>query len=224
MEFIDYIGHLWDTLIASKGMFYEATKLTLKLTVVSIFIAIFVGLFFALLKISGVKPFVWISNAYIFIVRGTPLIVQIFIFYYGLSYGSLQISGFWSAALGLAFHNGAYIAEIFRGAIQSIGKGQTEAGRSIGMTSGQTMLRIILPQALRRALPPLGNQFIIGLKDSSLAAFVGLAELFNVSTTMGSNTFDFMTWLIIGAVYYLILVFILTMLVGYTEKKLAIGD
>ncbi|TQS76158.1 amino acid ABC transporter permease [Ornithinibacillus gellani] len=205
-------------------MFYEATKLTLKLTVVSIFIAIFVGLFFALLKISGVKPFVWISNAYIFIVRGTPLIVQIFIFYYGLSYGSLQISGFWSAALGLAFHNGAYIAEIFRGAIQSIGKGQTEAGRSIGMTSGQTMLRIILPQALRRALPPLGNQFIIGLKDSSLAAFVGLAELFNVSTTMGSNTFDFMTWLIIGAVYYLILVFILTMLVGYTEKKLAIGD
>lgn len=224
MEFIDYIGHLWDTLIASKGMFYEATKLTLKLTVVSIFIAIFVGLFFALLKISGVKPFVWISNAYIFIVRGTPLIVQIFIFYYGLSYGSLQISGFWSAALGLAFHNGAYIAEIFRGAIQSIGKGQTEAGRSIGMTSGQTMIRIILPQALRRALPPLGNQFIIGLKDSSLAAFVGLAELFNVSTTMGSNTFDFMTWLIIGAVYYLILVFILTMLVGYTEKKLAIGD
>src|SRR5699024_9058227 len=100
----------------------------------------------------------------------------------------------------------------------------TEAGRSIGMTSWKTMKRIILPQALRRALPPLGNQFIIGLKDSSLAAFVGLAEIFNVSTTMGSADFDFMTYLLISAVYYLILVFLLTLLVSFTEKKLAVSD
>ena len=224
IDFLHYVGHLWETFIESKGIFLEATLLTLRLTVLSIFIAIFIGLFFALLKTTGVKVLVWIANAYIFLVRGTPLIVQIFIFYYGLSYGPLQISGFWSAALGLAFHNGAYIAEIFRGAIQSIGKGQTEAGRSIGMTSWKTMRRIILPQALRRALPPLGNQFIIGLKDSSLAAFVGLAEIFNVSTTMGSADFDFMTYLLISAVYYLILVFLLTLLVSFTEKKLAVSN
>ncbi|WP_284139745.1 MULTISPECIES: amino acid ABC transporter permease [unclassified Virgibacillus] len=223
-DFISYFGHLWQTFIDSKWLFLEATLLTLKLTAISIFIAIFIGLLFALLKITKIKLFVWLANTYIFVVRGTPLIVQIFIFYYGLSYGPLQISGFWSAVLGLAFHNGAYIAEIFRGSIQSIGNGQTEAGRSIGMTSWQTMKRIVLPQAFRRALPPLGNQFIIGLKDSSLAAFVGLAEIFNVSTTMGSNTFDFMTWLLISAIYYLLLVFLLTLLVSYTEKKLAVSD
>lgn len=223
-DFANYLGHLWQTFIETKGIFLEATVLTLKLTVLSIFVAIFIGLFFALLKITHIKFLVWFANAYIFLVRGTPLIVQIFIFYYGLSYGPLQISGFWSAVLGLAFHNGAYIAEIFRGAIQSIGNGQTEAGRSIGMTKWKTMKRIILPQALRRALPPLGNQFIIGLKDSSLAAFVGLAEVFNVSTTLGSANFDFMTYLLISAVYYLILVFLLTLLVSYTEKRLAVSD
>lgn len=219
-----YLSHLGKTFLDGKYLFLEATKLTLELTVISIFIAIFIGLFFALLKITKIKVFVWIANLYIFIVRGTPLIVQIFIFYYGLSYGPLQFSGFWSAVLGLAFHNGAYIAEIFRGAIQSIGNGQSEAGRSIGMTNAQTMRRIILPQAFRRALPPLGNQFIIGLKDSSLAAFVGLAEIFNVATTMGSNTFDFMSWLLVSAVYYLILVLLLTLVVSYIEKKLAVSE
>ncbi|WP_411787839.1 amino acid ABC transporter permease [Halobacillus rhizosphaerae] len=207
----------------SKGIFLEASKMTLALTAVSIFIAIFIGLFFALLKISDVKVLGWIANVYIYIVRGTPLIVQIFVFYYGLT-SIWMISGFWSVALGLAFHNGAYIAEIFRGSIQSIGKGQTEAGRSLGMSSSLTMRRIILPQAFRRALPPLGNQFIIGLKDSSLAAFIGVSEIFAVATTRGANTFDYMTWLLVSAVYYLILVFLLTMVVSLIEKKMSISD
>ncbi|MFQ3542598.1 amino acid ABC transporter permease [Halobacillus rhizosphaerae] len=213
----------WEALINSKGIFLEASKMTLALTAVSIFIAIFIGLFFALLKISDVKVLGWIANVYIYIVRGTPLIVQIFVFYYGLT-SIWMISGFWSVALGLAFHNGAYIAEIFRGSIQSIGKGQTEAGRSLGMSSSLTMRRIILPQAFRRALPPLGNQFIIGLKDSSLAAFIGVSEIFAVATTRGANTFDYMTWLLVSAVYYLILVFLLTMVVSLIEKKMSISD
>ncbi|MFG6118998.1 amino acid ABC transporter permease [Thalassobacillus sp. B23F22_16] len=212
-----------EALIESRSLFAEAAWLTLKLTAVSIFIAIFIGLFFALLKISNIKVLEWIANFYIFIVRGTPLIVQIFVFYYGLTEIAM-ISGFWSATLGLAFHNGAYIAEIFRGSIQSIGKGQNEAGRSLGMNRSQTMKRIILPQAFRRALPPLGNQFIIGLKDSSLAAFIGLNEIFGAATTMGSNTFDYMTWLLVSAVYYLILVFLLTLLVSFVEKKMAASD
>ncbi|GGC93100.1 cystine transporter permease [Thalassobacillus devorans] len=212
-----------EALIESRSLFAEAAWLTLKLTAISIFIAIFIGLFFALLKISNIKVLEWIANFYIFIVRGTPLIVQIFVFYYGLTEIAM-ISGFWSATLGLAFHNGAYIAEIFRGSIQSIGKGQNEAGRSLGMNRSQTMKRIILPQAFRRALPPLGNQFIIGLKDSSLAAFIGLTEIFGAATTMGANTFDYMTWLLVSAVYYLILVFLLTLLVSFVEKKMAASD
>ncbi len=215
-------SHFFQTFIESYPVFFKGMLLTLQVTAVSILIAIFIGLFFALLKISKVKVLEVIANFYIYIVRGTPLIVQIFIFYFGLS--EMNISGFWSATLALAFHNGAYIAEIFRGTIQSIDKGQMEAGRSLGMTTALTMRRIILPQAFRRALPPLGNQFIIGLKDSSLAAFIGMYELFNVATTAGSNNFDSMTYLLIVAVYYLILVFLLTAVVSVMENKLSASD
>ncbi|MCA1031949.1 amino acid ABC transporter permease [Bacillus timonensis] len=214
--------HVLQEFINSYDIFLKGMMMTLYVTAISIFLAIFVGLFFAFLKISGNKILDRIAEFYIYIVRGTPLIVQIFIFYFGLT--SLNISAFWSVTLGLTFHNGAYIAEIFRGTIQSIDKGQMEAGRSLGMSKVLTMRRIILPQAFRRALPPLGNQFIIGLKDSSLAAFVGLNELFNVSTTLGANSFDNMTFLLIVAIYYLFLVLLLTVIVGLLEKRLAVSD
>jgi polar amino acid transport system permease protein len=215
-------SHIIEQLIDSYPVFLKGMLLTLQVTIVAIFIAVFIGLLFAFLKISGKTILVKIADLYIYLVRGTPLIVQIFVFYFGLS--ALDISMFWSVTLGLAFHNGAYIAEIFRGAIQSIDNGQMEAGQSLGMSRILSMRRIILPQAFRRAIPPLGNQFIIGLKDSSLAAFIGLNELFNVSTTLGSNNFDYMTYLLIVAIYYLILVLIFTILVGMLEKKLAASD
>jgi polar amino acid transport system permease protein len=216
-------GHVIAKFIEYFDVFMEAAWLTLKLTAASIFIAIFIGLFFALLKISKTKVLNYIADAYIGIVRGTPLIVQIFILYFGLT-EIVDISRFWAATGGLAFHNGAYIAEIFRGSIQSIDKGQTEAGRSLGMSGALTMRRIVLPQAFRRALPPLGNQFIIGLKDSSLAAFISMPELFNIATTLGSSHFDTMTYLIIVAIYYLALVLILTVVVNILERKLAASD
>ena len=216
-------SHFFNTLIDTRGVFFDAMVLTLQLTVVSILIGIIIGLVVALLKISRFKILGYLSDAYIYLVRGTPLIVQIFILYFGFS-GIFLIPDFWAASLALAFHNGAYIAEIFRGTIQSIDKGQMEAGRSLGMTRGLAMRRIIFPQALRRALPPLGNQFIIGLKDSSLAAFISLNELFNVATTLGSNNFDEMNYLLIVAVYYLILVAILTLGLRALEKKMSISD
>jgi polar amino acid transport system permease protein len=217
------IGHVLQTLIDSKGLFIDAMLLTLQLTIVSILVGIVIGLFFALLKISNIKILALISDAYVYLIRGTPLIVQIFILYFGIS-GIFLIPDFWAAALALAFHNGAYIAEIFRGTIQSVDKGQMEAGRSLGMSKSLTMRRIILPQAFRRSLPPLGNQFIIGLKDSSLAAFISMNELFNVATTLGSNNFDEMTYLLIVAFYYLVLVALLTWAVSAVEKKLAVSD
>lgn len=216
-------SHFFQTLVDTRGVFFDALVLTLELTIVSILIGIIIGLIVALLKISRIKVLGFISDAYIYLVRGTPLIVQIFILYFGFS-GLFLIPDFWAASLALAFHNGAYIAEIFRGTIQSIDKGQMEAGRSLGMTRALTMRRIIFPQAFRRALPPLGNQFIIGLKDSSLAAFISLNELFNVATTLGSNNFDEMNYLLIVAIYYLILVGILTLGLHAMEKKMAISD
>ncbi|RLQ98027.1 amino acid ABC transporter permease [Falsibacillus albus] len=214
--------NFFSTFADTYDIFLKGMKLTFELTVISVLIAIFIGLFFAFLKISRIRILEIIADLYIFVVRGTPLIVQIFVFYFGLT--SLNISGFWSVVMGLAFHNGAYIAEIFRGAIQSIDKGQMEAGRSLGMSLGLTMRRIVLPQAFRRALPPLGNQFIIALKDSSLASFIGMYELFSVATTLGSNNFDYMTYLLIVAVYYLVLVFVFSMVVSFIEKKMSVGD
>jgi polar amino acid transport system permease protein len=214
--------HVFHTFLDTYDVFLKGMWMTLYVTAVSLLIATAIGLVFALLKISSIRVLEWIANFYIYVVRGTPLILQIFIFYFGLA--QLNISAFWSVSLGLAFHNGAYIAEIFRGCIQSIDKGQMEAGRSLGMSKNLTMRRIILPQAFKRALPPLGNQFIIALKDSSLAAFIGFYELFNVATTLGANEFDSMTYLIIAGVYYLVLVFIFTLLVSSLERKMAAGD
>ncbi|MGG3738540.1 amino acid ABC transporter permease [Aeribacillus pallidus] len=215
MEFIQL-------LLETSPIFWKGLKLTFYLTIVSIGIAMIIGLIFALFKISQIQVLEKLADIYIFIVRGTPLIVQIFIFYFGLT--ELNFSAIWSVILGLAFHNGAYMAEIYRGAIQSIDRGQMEAGRSLGMSLSLTMRRIILPQAFRRALPPLGNQFIIALKDSSLASFIGVFELFGVATTLGSNEFDYMTYLLIVSIYYLLLVFIFSSIVKLLEKRMAVSD
>ncbi|WP_099158677.1 amino acid ABC transporter permease [Virgibacillus ndiopensis] len=217
------IKHFFDVFINSLDVFIEGFKITINLSVASLIIAFIIGLFFAILKISNVKILQWIADAYIWVVRGTPLIVQIFVLYYGLT-EIILLDKFWAGVAGLAFHSGAYIAEIIRGAIQSIDKGQTEAGRSLGMTSGLTMRRIILPQAFRRAVPSLGNQFIIGIKDSSLVSFIGMQELFGVASTQGSNNFDYLPFYLTVAVYYLIIVLVLTVLVNMLEKKMAQSD
>jgi polar amino acid transport system permease protein len=217
------IMHFFDVFFSSSDLFINGLWLTLQLTAASLVIAFFIGLLFALFKISNIKILDWIADVYIWIVRGTPLIVQIFVLYYGL-YEMIELNAFWAGTAGLAFHNGAYIAEIIRGSIQSVDKGQREAGRSLGMSGVLTMRRIILPQAFRRAIPPLGNQFIIGLKDSSLVSFIGMQELFGVSNTQGSNNYDFLTYYLIVAIYYLFIVLILTVIVNRIEKKLSASD
>lgn len=217
------IDRFFEELLRTLPFFFEATLVTLKITAAAIIIGTVIGLFIALLKLSRIPGAKVISDIYITLIRGTPLIVQIFVLYFGFSQ-IIQLSAFWSASFALAVHNSAYIAEIFRGSIQSIDKGQREAGRSLGMTSGLTMRRIILPQAMRRAIPSLGNQFIIALKDSSLAAFVAIDELFNVARFLVSGTYLTMETYIIVAIYYLILVMIFTGIVNFIEKKLANGQ
>lgn len=217
------IDRFFEELIRTLPFFFDATLVTLQITAAAILIGTVIGLFFALLKISKLPGAKAIADIYITLIRGTPLIVQIFVLFFGFSQ-IIQLSAFWSASLALAVHNSAYIAEIFRGSIQSIDKGQREAGRSLGMTSGLTMRRIILPQALRRAVPSLGNQFIIALKDSSLAAFVAIDELFNVARFLVSGTYLTMETYIIVAIYYLVLVMIFTGIVNFIEKKLANGQ
>lgn len=201
--------------------FMEATIVTLKLTSVSLVLAMFIGLIFAFFKISGSRILNTAAQLYITVVRGTPLIVQLMFLYFGII-KLIVLPAFWAGALALAIHAGAYIAEIFRGAIQSINKGQMEAARSLGMSYPLAMRRIILPQAFRRAIPPLGNQFIIGLKDSSLVAYLGVAEIWGTALyTQAENYQPFETYLVAG-MYYLILVIIFTFMVNKLELKLQV--
>nr|WP_216675425.1 amino acid ABC transporter permease [Brevibacillus sp. HB1.3] len=203
--------------------FWKPLLLTFQLTIASVIVGSIIGLFVALLKVSKLPVARFIANAYIMIIRGTPLVVQIFVLYFGF-YKIIDLGQFWSAALALAIHSGAYIAEIFRGSIQSIDKGQMEAGLSLGMSARQTMRRIILPQALKRSIPPLGNQFILSLKESSLAAFIAMDELFSLARRLSAETFDEMTYFLIVALYYLVIVMAFTYVVHIMEKRLAKGE
>ncbi|MBU9710977.1 amino acid ABC transporter permease [Bacillus tamaricis] len=209
-------------LIRTYPLFLKGAQLTIQITVTAVAIGMVLGIIVALFKLANPVSR-RIADFYITLIRGTPLIAQIFILYFGFS-GIFMLSTFWAVSLALAIHNSAYIAEIFRGAIQSIDKGQREAGRSLGMTPGLTMRRIIMPQAMRRAVPPLGNQFIIALKDSSLAAFVSAGELFRTAQGQVSATFHTMEIYIIVAIYYLLLVMILTWIVNKVEYRLSVSE
>ncbi|WP_339254760.1 amino acid ABC transporter permease [Sporosarcina sp. FSL W8-0480] len=199
--------------------FLEAVLITLKVTAIAVVLGTAFGIIFALLKISRSKVLQTIANLYITIIRGTPLIVQIMFLYYGIT-SIITLSNFWAGSIALGIHNGAYIAEIFRGAIQGVDRGQREASLALGMNRTQAMRRIIFPQALRRAIPPLGNQFIITLKDSSLVYLIGVSELFSrANREAAANFMPFETFLVVG-MYYLILVLIFTWLLKLYENKL----
>lgn len=210
----------WELFIETMPGYKDAVIATVKITVLGLIIGLVIGLFFAFLKVNRLKILNIIADIYITIIRGTPLVVQIFILYFGLVH-FVDLGRFLSGGIALGVHNGAYIAEIFRGSIQSIDRGQAEAARSLGMSYPLTMRRIVLPQALRRAIPPLGNQFIIALKDSSLVAFIGFQDLFNRAQRIQSATGLAMESYIIVGIYYLILVLILSIIVNRVEYYLS---
>lgn len=216
------MGQFLDSVMSTFSGFMQAALVTLQITIVSLILATIIGLFVALMKLSHTKILNWIANIYIGIIRGTPLIVQIMWLYFGITQ-IVVLSAFWAGAIALAIHSGAYIAEIFRGAIQSIDKGQMEAAESLGMTKKQAMKRIIFPQAFKRSIPSLGNQFIIGLKDSSLVAFIGITEIFNLSMSQAAATFRQLEFYTIAGIYYLILIVIFTLITNKIEKRLDTG-
>jgi polar amino acid transport system permease protein len=206
-----------DIFLSTYKVFPVAVLLTLKLTVTSLILGSGIGLVFAFFRLSHNRWLNYIANLYITVIRGTPLIVQIAILYFGIS-SVVTLSQFWAGALALAVHSGAYIAEIFRGAIQSIDRGQMEAARSVGMPYPLAMRRIVLPQAFKIAIPSLGNQFIIGLKDSSLVAYVGMQELWGSALSEAASNFQQMDTYIVVGLYYLVLVLIFSYGVSKLES------
>ncbi|MFT9818242.1 amino acid ABC transporter permease [Lysinibacillus sp. NPDC056185] len=219
MEFLEKILYIFE----KHGIeFLKAAWITIELTCVSLIIATIIGLLFAFFKVSNLKILEKIADVYIFIIRGMPLIVQLMFLYYGIS-SIFVLSDFTAGALALGIHSGAYIAEIFRGAIQSIDRGQVEASRSLGMPYMLLMRRIILPQAFKRSIPSLCNQFIIGLKDSSLVAYIAVSELYNHAlSAQAANYMPLETYFVVG-IYYLILVLIFTLIFKRVERKLDVG-
>ncbi|MFA9380977.1 MAG: amino acid ABC transporter permease [Acetanaerobacterium sp.] len=216
---------VWDFSVIPQyfPLFLPAALMTLQITVFGILIGVGLGLIFALLRISKYKVLNYPAKLYIWLVRGTPLLLQLLFIYFGLV-NIVSLDKIPSAFVALGIHNGAYIAEIFRGAIQSVDRGQREAGISLGMTQFQVMRRIILPQAFKRAVPPLSNQFIIALKDSSLASAASVPELLLLARQLGSSTFKFMEILTVAAIYYLIMTSILTVFANLLEKRLKVSD
>ncbi|MDO5739064.1 MAG: amino acid ABC transporter permease [Ornithinimicrobium sp.] len=201
-------------------LFLEASWVTLRLSAAAIVMAMFLGSLIAAMAMGRVRALRWIATAYIGLVRGTPLITQIFIIYFGLV-AIVALPAFWAGALALAFHNSAYIAEIIRSGFQAVPSGLTEAARSLGMSRTKTLKRVQAPLALRTTLPVLGNQYIIAIKDSSLVSFIGMTELFQTSRNVASSTYQELTAYIIVALYYLVIVLALTAVVNWLEHRLS---
>lgn len=193
---------------------------TVPLTLVSFVLGLILALFTALARLSNVKPLESIARFYVWIIRGTPLLVQLFIVFYGLPAAGITIDAWPAAVIGFSLNVGAYASEILRAAILSIPKGQWEAASSIGMSYSQALRRIVLPQAARVSVPPLANSFISLVKDTSLAATITLPEMFQVAQRITAATYEPL-WLYCEAgLIYLIFCTILSALQGRVEERL----
>lgn len=202
----------------------EATGITLSLTVLAVSCGLVISVFLALGKISKSKTLQKLSSAYVFFFRGTPLLMQLFFIYYGLPYihPALTIQDRFAAAwIAFALNSGAYLAEIIRAAIQSIDKGQFEASRVLGMTYAQTMRLIIIPQSIRRLIPPVGNEFIMVIKDTSLVSSIALVDLMKKTSQIMSSSASALVYLP-AMVIYLVITAVFTWVFNRLEKKFSV--
>lgn len=212
-------------LLKAMPKFAQATGITLELTIIAILIGIALGLLLALMRISKNPVCNKLSFFYIWFFRGTPLLLQISFIYYSLPnvMSAVKFDKFTAGFLALGLNSGAYMAEIIRAAIQSIDKGQMEASRALGMSYGQAMRRIIVPQSYRRLIPPVGNEVIALLKDTSLVSIISVTELLRITTTFANSTGS-AVYYIPCALFYLALTTLFTYAFGKLEKKYSVYE
>ncbi|ENH96513.1 cystine ABC transporter permease [Gracilibacillus halophilus YIM-C55.5] len=195
-------------------------KYTIPLTLISFAVGLLLALLTAVMRLSRSRIVRAPAAFYVSAIRGTPMIVQLFIVFYGLPNIGLTIEPFPSAVIAFSLNVGAYASEVIRASISSIPKGQWEAGYTVGMTNGTTLRRIILPQAARVSVPPLSNTFISLVKDTSLASLILVAELFRQAREIAARTYEFLILYIEAAFLYWIICFILTVLQELIERRL----
>lgn len=210
----------------SMPLLLQGALTSLLVTFFSVIVGVLLGLIVAFGRISSRGVLRAISSAYVEFIRGTPLIVQIFIVYFALPQllGIKGIPPIMAGVLAIGVNSGAYTSEIFRAGIQSIDKGQTEAAKSQGMTYWQTMRYIILPQAFRRVIPPLGNEFVTLIKDSSLVSVIAVTELTYQASLIAARTYQYLTMYIGTAVVYFVMTFAVSNLLGLLERRLRVSD
>ena len=206
----------------------DGLKVTLEVTFLAVLIGILLGLFVAIVrstydKTHKLKILNFICNIYITLIRGTPVVVQLLIIYF-VVFASMDVSKVFVAVMAFGMNSGAYVAEIFRSGIMSIDQGQFEAGRSLGFNYAQTMVHIIMPQAFKNVLPALGNEFIVLLKETSVAGYIALQDLTKGGDIIRSRTYDAFMPLIAVALIYLVMVMIFTKLVALLERRLRNSD
>lgn len=196
---------------------------TMEISLISILISTIIGTVMAFMKMSKVKILRGIAVSYINIIRGTPVVTQLLLIYFGI-FGSVDVSKVFVAIFAFSINSGAYVAEIIRAGINAVDKGQTEAGRSLGLNKFQTMVRIILPQAIKKILPTYTSEFIVLIKETAIVGYIAIEDLTKVGDIIRSRTFDaFMPYIIVALMYFGV-TYVLTKLFGRLEKRLAQSD
>ncbi|QKS60193.1 amino acid ABC transporter permease [Paenibacillus barcinonensis] len=201
----------------------EGTVVTLKIVVISLIFAMVIGLISGLMSTSLNRLLRLVASLYVDIIRGTPLLVQVYFIYFGLPvFLDMRIPAMTAGIIAVSLNAGAYVSEIFRAGIESIGKGQHEAARSLGLSRFKTMWLVILPQATRRMIPTFVNQAIITIKDTSLLSAIGIAELTQTGEIIISSNFRaFEIWGVVG-IFYLIIIVLLSRASRFIERRYAI--
>ncbi len=213
-----YTWH-WEQIPQYFPLIGAATLRTLQISVVSIVLGSLLGAVAGLMRVQPLKPMRFLAAAYVELLRNIPLMLVLYLIYFGMG-AFLPVSPFWASVIGLSVFEGAYVAEIVRAGIQSVDRGQMEAARSLGMSWFQSMRHVIVPQAVRRSLPPLTGQFVSLVKDSSLASLVSYEELMLVGRQINSRIFSpFEVFLAIGAIYFAICL-VLSLLSRWMEARL----
>ncbi len=216
-----------DNAFITKNISFIASGIgvTIYISLLSIILATILALLAALGRLSTIPPIYALSTFYVSLIRGTPLYLQIFFFFLALPQLGIVLPGLWAGVVALGLNYGAYMSEIFRAGLISVGKGQREAALALGMTPAQMMTRVVIPQALRFAIPPTGNEFIAMTKDSALVAATGFVhELMWRATKVGRASFHNMEALIIAAMFYWTMTLILTYVQSRIEARLSKGD
>ncbi len=208
-------------------LYFEGLGITLEIAFFAAIVGLLIGVVVALMKLStrrNGKKTIWavIANAYIDVIRGTPSVLQLLIMWFVIMKSSRN--GTLIAVLSFGINSGAYVAEIVRAGIMAVDKGQSEAGRSLGLSKAQTMIYIIIPQAIKNVLPPIGNEFIVLLKETAIVGYVGLSDLTRMANQISSRTYEAFMPLIGAAVIYFVIIKILTVLLNMLERRLRKSD